>query len=754
MIFSTYAIGLKPSERLVMLGNCYALGNWNITAAAPMSYHGKGRWIKHIKNSALSFPLEYKICLQNIDTGYISWEEGENRRMYEPTASDKSYVEEYPIRLDYQKLRIAGTAIPVFSLRSRKSCGIGDFGDLRLLIDWLKATSQKVLQILPVNDTTQTFTRRDSYPYNAISIYALHPIYLNLKKMGKLNDDKRAHYFTQQAKILNSLEKIDYERTAELKRSFFKEIFAQDGDKTLKSNAFLSFYESNREWLIPYSAYSFLRDKYGVSDFSKWENYSKFDLKTAEHLCSEYSETYKETAYYMYLQFHLHRQLLAASRYAAANGIILKGDIPIGISRTSVEAWTEPDLFNLDCQTGAPPDFFSPTGQNWGFPTYNWNEMKKTGYRWWIKRFRKMEDYFTAFRIDHILGFFRIWEIPKHSVQGLLGQFYPALPFTEEEIRSFGFDFQPDTMLNPRIHERFLPELFGDKTSEIVETFLEKTDDSHFTLKKKYSTQAKIAKLGKKYSNELFALTNEALFLRDRENPNLFHPRIAADATFRFRELSEEQQNIFRYLSWDFFYRRCDEFWKQQALSKLSHLVASTDMLACGEDLGMIPNSVPEVMNKLKILSLEIERMPKKMDTEFTNLQQLDYLSVCTTSTHDLSPLRLWWAEDREKTQRYYNEVLHREGEAPKECSPEIIAQILHNHLNINSMLTIIPLQDWLALDKRYHAKNDRDERINIPSNPHHYWRYRICPTIEALLEATELNNRIVELINKSGRGN
>ncbi|MDR1763795.1 MAG: 4-alpha-glucanotransferase [Dysgonamonadaceae bacterium] len=763
LIIKTLAAGIKSGERLAIIGNSEEIGEWDAAKAVPMNYRGSGCWSLGLDISRIAFPLEYKFCVLDAYNNIIRWENGGNRRLELSPISQKQVciVSVPPFQSGFSGFRCAGTAIPVFSLRSSQSCGIGDFGDLKLIIDWLKATSQKILQILPVNDTTQTRTWSDSYPYNAISVFALNPIYLNLGKLGRLNNKERAQHFKNRAKELNELENIDYEQVLETKWQFFREIFAQEGLQTLKSKDFTDFFTRNSDWLLPYSAFCFLRDKNKTSDFSKWQKYSRFDRGEIEKLCSEKSKYYPEISLHYYLQFHLHRQLSEASEYARANGVALKGDVPIGVSHASADVWTEPELFNTDCQTGAPPDFFSPTGQNWGFPTYNWAEMQKNGYQWWKKRFEKMSEYFDAFRIDHILGFFRIWEIPEYSVEGLLGRFSPALAFSEEEIRSFGFDFQPETMLKPRIHRQFLKKLFGKYAEEVAENYLEKTDNEHYTLRQEFDSQKKIEshfRSGKQKSKSekiksgLFAVCNEVLFLHDLRNTKLYHPRIDADKSFIFKELSEEQQNVYSYLSWDFFYRRNNEFWKEQAFEKLKPLISVTKMLVCGEDLGMIPQTVPEVMNALQILGLEIERMPKQIDTEFVNLKQMNYLSVCSTSTHDLSPLRLWWKEDRDKTQRYYNEILGRKGEAPEDCTPGICRQILFNNLNNSAFLAIFPLQDWLALEPELCSRNETDERINIPSNPRHYWRYRMKTTIGSLIKNQSLNSNISGLVSDSGR--
>ena len=252
--------------------------------------------------------------------------------------------------------------------------------------------------------------------------------------------------------------------------------------------------------------------------------------------------------------------------------------------------------------------------------------------------------------------------------------------------------------------------------------------------------------------NGLYSIANEVLFVRDPRETDKFHPRISASQSYLYKELNDSDKSAFDRLYWDFFYHRHNDFWKAQAYRRLTPLISCTEMLICGEDLGMIPDSVPEVMHQLQIFSLEIERMPKTSLQEFTDLKHIPYYSVCTTSTHDMSPLRNWWKEDRNKIQRYYNNVLHREGIAPEDCSAEIAEQIITNHLNSPAMLAIIPLQDWLAIDDSLKRKDIESERINVPANSSHYWRYRMHITIEKLIEADKLNKKIKALLAKTGR--
>ena len=757
------ASDIERNHSIAIIGNQVELGNWGEDKALIMACDHFPEWSIELDANALVYPVEYKFCIiDNESKSLIEWEKGENRVLATPTIEENEtgIVSGLQFRKDSIEWKCAGTVIPVFSLRSETGFGIGDFGDLKKCMDWLKLTSQKILQILPVNDTTQTHTWLDSYPYKAVSIYALHPIYLNLNAMGELNDKDRQIFYEKKQTELNASEDVDYEKVDRYKWMFFRELFVQEGNKILQSPEFLLFFENNKDWLIPYAAYSHLRDKYYTCDFHLWKEYSRYDRMAVEKFCRPDQAHYPEIALYYYLQFHLHKQLTEAREYAHAKGIVLKGDIPIGISKTSIEAWTEPEYFDSRYQIGAPPDDFSETGQNWGFPSYRWDRMEIDHYRWWKKRFRKMEDYFDAFRIDHILGFFRIWEIPVTSIQGLLGWFSPALPFSEEEIKNAGFDFQLERYTNAHINEQFLQELFGEYTQEVTQVYLNRTSSRHYALKEPVNTQLKIQTsfFGKEddksriIQNGLFVICNELLFIKDKLRPDHFHPRISASNSYIYRELNSSDQYAFDYLYRDYYYRRHNEFWKEQGYKKLFPLISCTDMLVCGEDLGMIPHCVPEVMRKLQILSLEIERMPKEINREFTDLNDLPYLSVCMTSTHDMPTIRMEWKENSEKTQRYYNEALRRTGKAPEDCTPDICEQILYNHLHARSLLTVIPLQDWLSLDGEIRRENESGERINIPANPKHYWKYRMHLNLENLLNAERFNEKIIRLIKQTQR--
>ena len=685
---------VRPSQHVVLVGDGKALGNWDVKKGVEMSDAQYPIWSARVKAPTAGFA--YKFVIVDTASGEpVAWQSGDNYFFNHPVAEGEALVVEgLRPHFDMAPWRGAGVAIPVFSLRSKDSFGVGEFNDIRLMVDWAAATGQSIIQILPINDTTMFGTWEDSYPYNANSTFALHPQFLHLPHVGELKDKEAMARYEALGKELNSLPNVDYERVNNAKNEYLRLVFAQDGKKTLASKEFKAFLAANEEWLRPYAVFSALRDAKHTPDFSKWGAMVKYTKAKATKYEKENPEA---VAFHYFVQYHLSKQLREVRDYAHSKGVVLKGDIPIGISRTSVDAWVYPELFNMDSSAGAPPDDFSVMGQNWGFPTYNWAKMAEDGYAWWKARFVKMAEYFDAYRIDHILGFFRIWEIPLNAVNALLGRFNPALPYSVDEIRGYGFNFEHWHVGN-------------------------------------------------------IAETDNMLFVEDKIKLGHYHPRISAYNTDCYRWLSDDQKEAYNRLYNDFFYRRHNDFWKWEALKKLPPLTEATGMLVCGEDLGMIPDCVPSVMSGEQILSLEIQRMPKDPKVEFGSTYDYPYLSICTTGTHDMNPLRAWWEEDRGVTQRFYNHVLGAWGEAPYFCEPWICEQVVSMHLKSPAMLTVLPLQDWIAMDGNLRRENPHDERINVPANSRHYWRYRMHLTLEELLQSDDLNNMIRHKIAESGR--
>jgi len=762
LVLSVAAPAVRPGQVLAVSGEGAALGDWNPDGAVVMSDAGFPVWSVALRTAGLKTPFEYKFVLLDREThAVVAWEAGANRRFDGPPAGKGACTVVAGLRFaDPQPAwRGAGVAVPVFALRSKESFGTGDFYDLKLLVDWAVATGQSMIQILPINDTTMTGTWQDSYPYNANSTFALHPQFIRIPAVGRLGRASQKRYDALAAE-LNALPQIDYERVNDSKRSFLRELYESAGAKTFAEPAYREFFENNRKWLVPYAAFCALRDRFGTPDFSEWGEYAVYDAARIAEYAAEGSEHYDEVAFNYFVQYHLHRQLSEVRNYAHSRGVVLKGDIPIGISRTSADAWVDPDLFNMDCQAGAPPDDFSVLGQNWGFPTYDWARMAEDGYAWWKSRFGKMAEYFDAYRIDHILGFFRIWEIPCDAVHGLLGHFNPALPFSVGELRDYGFWFNRERHAEPYVYDYMLGDFFGEYAAEVKRGYLDEAGCGRCILRPSVSTQRRIAGLFAGRTDErslrirdgLMNLLDEVLFVEDPVRRGCYHPRISARSTYSYRAMSDGERRAFDRLYDDFYYRRHDEFWRGEAMKRLPPLISATRMLVCGEDLGMIPHCVPAVMESQQILSLEIQRMPKDPSREFGDTYTYPYLSVCTTSTHDMTPIRAWWEEDRAKTQRFYNDALHCGGDAPFFCEPWVCERIIEQHVQSPAMLAVLPLQDWLSIDGGLRRENPAEERINVPANSRHYWRYRMHLTLEDLLGAESCNARLRDIIRRGGR--
>ncbi len=725
--FRVSAPQLQPGQAVAICGSHPAIGSWNTSRYLRMEYAGQHEWMLTVNALGMLFPIEYKYVVVDDEThAFVAWEEGDNRTTGDMEMVDGQVLVLYGehLRLKEQTWRAAGVAVPVFSLRSEHSYGVGDFGDLKLLVDWAVLTGMRVIQLLPVNDTTVSHHWQDSYPYNIISVFALHPHYIDLEAAGTLKSKHTMTQFRRRQQELNALPYSDYEAVDRVKQEYLLQLFEEQKKTVTASKEYKDFVHDNKAWLKPYAAYR------------------------AE-----------DEAFTYYLQYLLHTQLKSAADYARSKGVILKGDLPIGVNRESVETKEHSEFFHIDSQTGAPPDAFTSQGQNWGFPTYNWESEELIG--WFRKRLKHLSQYFDALRIDHILGFFRIWEIPENAVYGLLGHFSPALPLTVGEIEYFGLPFRKELYTRPFVNDRLIDRLFGIHAQYVRDNFLVRKAYNLYDLKEEYDTQRKVSAYFADRHDEsslwirdgLMRLISDVLFVEDPRQPEMYHPRIGVLSEPIYEALSNEDKDAFLRLYNNYFYQRHSMFWGQQALKRLPAIFKDSRLLICGEDLGMLPDCVEPVLDQLRILTLEIQQMPKQQGFEFAHLEANPYRSVATISTHDMSPLWLWWQENPERRQRYYVTMLQKEGRAPEQLPAHLAEEIIARHLYCPSMLCILQLQDWLAMDSELRSKHPQDERINVPSDPYNRWRYRMHLTIEQLIAADRYNNKVRTMITRSKRG-
>ncbi|CAM8985551.1 unnamed protein product [Rhodiola kirilowii] len=760
--FKVSCPNLPDNTSVCVAGSSSMLGNWKIKDGHKLSYAGDSIWKTEVAIPKDDFPVNYRYC-KCVCGGQSSYEAEPNRKVSVESINKPDYIIKSDGLLRELPWRGAGVSIPMFSVRSEADLGVGEFLDLKLLVDWAVASGFHLVQLLPINDTSVNGMWWDSYPYSSLSVFALHPLYLRVQALSENIPDAIKQEISE-AKEKLDMKAVDYEATLSTKISIAKKIFALEKDKIFQSASFQRFFSENEGWLKPYAAFCFLRDFFETSDHSQWGRFSNYSKDKLEKLVSEDSLHYDIIRFHYFIQFHLHIQLSEAADYARNKGVVLKGDLPIGVDRNSVDTWVYPTLFRMNTSTGAPPDYFDKNGQNWGFPTYNWEEMSKDNYAWWRGRLSQMAKYFTAYRIDHILGFFRIWELPEHAMTGLCGKFRPSIPLSQEELENEGlWDF--DRLSRPYILTEHLQEKFGDAWPLIALNFLNEFQKQRYEFKEDSDTQKKIAAKLKTFVEKsllpdteinirrhLFDLIQNIVLIRDPEDARKFYPRFNLEDTSSFNDLDDHSKNVLRRLYYDYYFCRQENLWRQNALKTLPALLNSSDMLACGEDLGLIPSCVHPVMQELGLIGLRIQRMPNESDLEFGIPSRYSYMTVCAPSCHDCSTMRAWWEEDEERRLRFYKQVVGSDELPPSKCVPGIAKYILRTHVESPSMWAIFPLQDLLALKEEYTTRPATEETINNPTNPKHYWRYRVHVTMESLLEDTELTYTIKDLVQSSGR--
>ena len=725
ILFRVSAPQLLEGQSVALIGSHPALGCWNPTRYLQMTPIGGCDWMLSVSVEATEGAIEYKYVVTDNQTHeLIAWEEGDNRIWHNEIADGQVWVAYgEPLRLCEKSWRCAGVVVPVFALRSERSYGVGDFGDLKQLVDWAVLTGQKIIQLLPVNDTTTDGSWANSHPYNITSCFALHPHYLDLEQLGALGDKKLMTAFHRRRRELNALKISDYEAVERVKRDYVAEAFKECGQRVLESDGFKTWYTENQDWL---------------DDYARWRQP-------------------ENTSLVYFVQYQLHCQLKAAADYARQHGVSLKGDLPIGVNRESAETMFHPNLFHLEAQAGAIPSAQQPQGQNWGFPTYEWSDHLVV---WLRRRLRWMAQYFDALRIDHVLAFFRLWEIPVNSLYGLLGHFSPSLPLTVGEIEYFGLPFRKDFMTRPFVDNRVIDRLFGIHSQYVRDHFLNNGKYGLYSLKPEFATQRQIQNHFEGLTDEnslwirdgLMRLVCNVLFLEDNRQPDMYHPRFAVYQDSVFEALPAEEREAFMRLYNHYFFQRHNFFWGKLATQRLSDVFDSSDMLCCAEDLGLLPDCVAPVLDQQRILTLEVQSLPKQTNYEFTHLDGNPYRSVCTISTHDMPSLRLWWAESPERTQRYYVTMLQKQGRAPEQLPAHLAEEIIARHLYCPSMLCLLSLQDWLSMDGELRAANPREERINTPNDPYNRWQWRMHLTIEQLMAATKYNNKVRTMITRSKR--
>lgn len=734
LMFRVSAPQLRLGQSVALCGSHPSMGSWNPSRFLRMEYVGQHEWMLTINAVGMFLPLEYKyIVVDDATNSIVSWEEGDNRQVEQTELVDGQVYVMYgeQLRLPEKLWRAAGVAIPVAALRSEHSYGVGDFGDLKHFMDWVARTGMNVVQLLPIFDTTTNHHAPDACPYKPISGFALHPHYIDLDAAGTLRSKTAMTQFMRRRQELNAQATVDYEAVDCVKTDYLRQLFAEQGKRTLSTASCQAFVASASEWLKPYADY-------------RGEPY--------DYVC--------------YVQYLLHSQLKAAADYGRAKGVVLKGDLPLGMHRESVDVRQYPELFRLDGQMGVSPDHSTTKGQNWQSPTYQWTtdgDSRQHHIEEWLqKRLRHLTQYFGAIKLDHIVGYFCQWELPDDAVDARLGHYISSLPLTVDEIEYFGLHFRHDLFTRPFINDHIIGQTFGIHADYVREHYLNALAYQLYELKPEFNTQRKVVQAfcGRNDENSLWIrdgllrLIANVLFVEDHDQKEMYHPRMQAVEEPVFDALNADEKEAYLRLYYNYFRQRHSFYWGQLATRRLAELSDHCRMLVCGDDLGQQPESVSSVLDTLRFLSLEVQQMPKQHGLEFAHLEANPYRSVATISTPDMAPLRLWWQDNPERRQRYYITMLQKEGRAPEQLPAFLAEEIIARHLYCPSMLCILQLQDWLAMDGELRRSRPQDERINTLSDPSHCWNYRMHITIDQLLQADRLNDKILTMVKRSHRYN
>ncbi|MBF0553086.1 MAG: 4-alpha-glucanotransferase [Nitrospirae bacterium] len=643
---------------------------------------------------------------------------------------------------------LTGVAIPVFSIRTDEDCGIGEFLDLIKMGSWCKKVGLDIIQILPVNDTGT-----DASPYNAISAFALHPVYIRLGELAysvKIFKEEYKEEIKAAAARLNALELVDYPAVRQFKETMLKKIYEDNRDSINKDKTLATWKDFN-PWVRHYAVYRCLKD---IHQQNWWKGWSTMKDPRAGEIDSYWTKHLDDVLFYAWVQFELEKQLRKAANALEYMGLRLKGDIPIMINEDSADVWAERKYFDLGMRAGAPPDMFSESGQNWGFPCYKWDVLEKEDYTWWRQRLKQASKFYHAYRIDHVLGFFRIWGVPEKEQTGILGYFSPAVTIKKADSDKYGFNEDAiKSFVQPVFTRSYVTSLFGNASDGVIKKYFEMTASGHLAFAGSIEGERAIAALpeDQPVRDKLIGLYHNRILL---DTGNGYLPAWYYYRTMTFNNMTDDERRRLRELV-EANNGAQDDLWRQNGNKLLSMMCETTDMLVCAEDLGAVPSCVAEVLEGLSTLGLKVERWVReynKQDSPYIDTNSYPRLSICSPSVHDTSTLRGWWEEANWDRTHYYN-TIGMAGECHKYLTTELAEKIIRRNLNANSTITIFLFQDLLSLHYNLRTKDHEQERINVPGTVGlKNWAYRMKDNIEGIINYDEYNNYLNGLIDERRR--
>ncbi len=663
--------------------------------------------------------------------------------------------------------RKSGVAVPLGALRTDKSPFIGEFSSLIPFAKFCKKTGLEVIQLLPVLDTgTQ------SSPYSSLSAFALHPMYINLSEIdGFAATKKKDQDFSQRYDALLKQEKADrfnYKLINDEKNTLLRQLYANGaGEKDLSSKEYGAWLKKN-PWVPAYCVYKALKWKYMQASWKSWNEEDKNLSKDEITKRWKDKDLSHEHLFYAWTQYQAWKQFKDAADFVRDQGIILKGDLPILLNEDSCDVWSDSILFNQKLRAGSPPDGSNPTGQNWGFPTYNWKAHEEDDFAWWKLRLKLASQFYGAYRLDHVLGFFRIWAVPEGEDTAELGHTQPYASISRSQLEKIGFDEGRIHWLSePHIPTEALGMGRSDEARAILTLFCTRLGDEElWNFKKSIKSAADIFaekiplvtyERSQEIKNRLSRWFKNRTLIEVKKNA--FIPLWQYSDTQAWQSLSDLERLHLKEL-FDKAAKKQEKLWEEQATTIFDALIPSAKMIPCGEDLGVDLACLPEVLKKYGILGLHVIRWTRQWAEPwqpYVPMEDYRPLSVVTTSVHDSSTLRQWWDEEKESA-RAFEKTFGEEKTSKSDTAaikslqadgpftPKAANFVLEEGAKTAGAWYINPLQDWLSMDKKLWLSDAVSERVNVPGTVSEFnWTYRMKDSVEKLSE----NKSIIEAIKK-----
>lgn len=572
----------------------------------------------------------------------------------------------------------AGVSIPLSSIVTQHSLDCGDIYSLQVLSKWTRSCGLSIIQILPLNDSG--FGKS---PYSSISAYAMDPLYISLYLLDLDKESK---------KIERGL-KFDLNSTRQKKLAILKKHFLSIFNSHLTNQ--IKEFTKQYPFFRTYSCFKILYEKNYGKLWTEWQFGSVHSIQIEDQI-----ETENQTEYFFqaWIQMILCKQLRETKSVLEQDGIFLMGDMPILTSINSADVWSKRHLFNRNLSAGAPPDQFSYDGQNWGFPVIEWTMMKKENYSWWRERVQYLEKFFDLYRIDHVLGMYRIWSVPLNAKSARYGYFYPQKGLSKEDFLSV--KLEPDEFVQKEILYEFA--------------------FNQYVFCWDFASLPNFMSLDEDIKNQLITLS-------------------AKNSSFDESIWKENGETILNFLS------------------KESKMLACAEDLGAVPDF--IKDSIKQ--NEIIGLDIiRWTRNYHSEKANFILAEDYRRLSVASLSVHDTSVALAWWNEIDSNTKEQFLELIGLKEEESKD-KVKLLEKMMEFALSVNSIFSIHLLHDYL-FDPQYNQYKDRklcildnpeEHRINTPGTQEEFnWDYRFPFVLEELLDNEKLCARIKKMIKQNSR--